>query len=127
MLGIGDAHELTNTGRIVVRGDRAAGMREFGTPDLETTGADLTVSNAGRIHTEGQAAIGVLLGASRFGLRPAVDGNVVNSGVITTEATAPPVSRSSVTAISSPTPAASPPTATPSIARTSGCCVPRAC
>ena len=82
MAGFGDGHELANVGLIVMRGDSSSGMGANGDPNLETTGADLTIRNAGRIDTEGELSFGAVLGVSRLGYRPAIDGTILNTGVI---------------------------------------------
>ena len=48
-------------------------------------GLDFEIVNAGRIATEGDLAMGVMLGLGRFGFGSAANGQIVNSGVIETE------------------------------------------
>ena len=54
-----------------------------GTPG--SSGSDLEIINSGRISTEGDLGIGVFLGVTPFGFRPAFDGIIVNRGTIETE------------------------------------------
>ena len=48
-------------------------------------GLDLEILNKGRIETDGDLSVGILLGVARFGYNPAFDGLIVNRGVIDTE------------------------------------------
>jgi hypothetical protein len=81
MGGFGDGHQLTNAGLIEVHGDRSDGMVGRGRPGV-SAGADIEIVNAGRIVTDGQLSVGAALGLGFF---PAVDGTIVNTGVIDTE------------------------------------------
>ena len=56
------------------------GIEAFG-----LTGTDIEIQNSGRITTVGQLAVGTALGFNHLGFRPAVDGTIVNSGVIDSE------------------------------------------
>jgi hypothetical protein len=82
MAGFGDGHQLTNTGLIDIRGDSSAGMAANGIEPFGLPGTGLEIRNAGRIVTDGELALGASLGLNHLGFRPAVDGTIVNSGVI---------------------------------------------
>ena len=56
------------------------GIEAFG-----LTGTDIEIQNSGRITTVGQLAVGTARGFNHLGFRPAVDGTIVNSGVIDSE------------------------------------------
>lgn len=84
MVGLGSGHQISNFELIETHGSFTLGI---GARDLPGgSGLDFEIVNAGRIATEGDLAIGVVLGAGRlqFGFAPATNGEIENSGVIET-------------------------------------------
>jgi hypothetical protein len=76
MLGLADGNQITNFGLIEAKGTLSGG--------IFTRGFNVEISNAGDIVTEGELGLGITLGLTRAGYRPAGDGQIVNSGVIET-------------------------------------------
>jgi hypothetical protein len=84
MLGLGDGHQLTNSGRIETRGTFVSGMGAGGGP-VGTIGLDLEIVNIGGISTDGDLSIGIFFGVTPFEYIPAFDGTITNRGTIKTE------------------------------------------
>src|SRR5262245_4802935 len=76
MLGLADGNQITNFGLIEANGTLSGG--------IFTRGFNVEITNAGHIATEGELGLGITLGLTRAGFRPAGDGQIENSGVIET-------------------------------------------
>ena len=86
MAGFGDGHQLSNFGDIETNGIFAFGMAVRGGGLSGRAGLNLEVLNGddGYIVTNGDGAIGIALGISALGFRPADGGLIENSGDIET-------------------------------------------
>jgi hypothetical protein len=84
MVGRGSGHQISNFGLIETHASFTLGIGARDFPD--GTGLDFEIFNSGRIVTDGDLAVGVLLGAGRlqFGFGPATNGQIENRGVIET-------------------------------------------